>query len=290
LGLWPGGPGPSVKAPAGIESWHGPRVSPNVHAMPTPLQQVVSYLDDELKTAEIPDYSFALNGLQLANRGMVSHVAAAVDFSLVSIRKAIHHGADLLMLHHGMFWGGVAPLTGVQYERLALLLEHDIAVYGSHLPLDVHPVFGNNAILAKQLGLSATGEFLRHKHIHVGLSGSANIETAIVAAALAHLARAHEGSLRTTPIEPGRVTRRWGMCTGAGASSESLQEAVDLGLDTLIVGEGPHHTAVQARDLGIVVLYAGHYATETLGVRAIAEELGRRFGLEVSFIDAPTGL
>jgi putative NIF3 family GTP cyclohydrolase 1 type 2 len=80
------------------------------------------------------------------------------------------------------------------------------------------------------------------------------------------------------------------MCTGAGASSESLQEAVDLGLDTLIVGEGPHHTAVQARDLGIVVLYAGHYATETLGVRAIAEELGRRFGLEVSFIDAPTGL
>ncbi|HTR78786.1 MAG TPA: Nif3-like dinuclear metal center hexameric protein [Gemmatimonadaceae bacterium] len=254
------------------------------------LAQVVSYLDTELRTAEIPDYPYALNGLQLANRGRVTHVAAAVDFSLVTIRGAVHHGANLLILHHGMFWGGLAPATGVRYERLAALLEHDIAVYGSHLPLDVHPRFGNNAILASQLGLAPSGGFAKHDRLDVGLRGTSNVETAALAAAMDRLARAHAGSLRTTPIEAGRMTRHWGMCTGAGASSATLQEAVELGLDTLIVGEGPHHTAVEARDLGIVVLYAGHYATETLGVRAIAEELGSRFALEVSFIDAPTGL
>ena len=158
------------------ENWHPPPVCANVQRMPTPLLQIVSYLDGELKPAEIPDYSHALNGLQLANRGLVSHVAAAVDFSLVSIREAIHRGADLLLLHHGMFWGGTGPITGAQYERLlSLLFEHDVAVYGSHIPLDVHPVFGNNALLAKQLGLDGHRRLLRHDHIHVGLSGSSHV-------------------------------------------------------------------------------------------------------------------
>jgi putative NIF3 family GTP cyclohydrolase 1 type 2 len=104
------------------------------------------------------------------------------------------------------------------------------------------------------------------------------------------LAAAYAGTVITTPIVPGRRTRRWGMCTGAGASVETLREAMAYGLDTLLVGEGPHHTAVHARDLDIAVIYAGHYATETLGVIAMARELGRRFGVESSFIDAPTGL
>jgi putative NIF3 family GTP cyclohydrolase 1 type 2 len=103
-------------------------------------------------------------------------------------------------------------------------------------------------------------------------------------------AKEHGGSVVATPSAPGRRTRRWGICTGAGASTETLTEALSRGIDTLIVGEGPHHTAVQADDTGVVIIYAGHYATETLGVKALGESVARAFGLESVFIDAPTGL
>jgi putative NIF3 family GTP cyclohydrolase 1 type 2 len=96
--------------------------------------------------------------------------------------------------------------------------------------------------------------------------------------------------LVATPFQADHITRRWGICTGAGADSSTLREASERGLDTLIVGEGPHHTAVEARELGIVVLYAGHYATETLGVRALGEALAARFDITSTFVDAPTGL
>ncbi len=256
------------------------------------LADIVVYLDTELRTAEIPDAPTALNGLQLGNPGEVTHVAAAVDYSTVAIHQAIARGADLLLLHHGMYWGGLGRLTGDRYDRLSMLVKHDIAVYSSHLPLDLHPLFGNNAILAGRLGLEPNGGFVKHGSIDVGLRGECDIETAVLVSGMRDLAAAHAGTVITTPIVPGRRTKRWGMCTGAaGASSDSLREAVDcLGLDTLLVGEGPHHTAVYARDLDIAVVYAGHYATETLGVQAMAAELGRKFDIESSFIDAPTGL
>ncbi len=255
------------------------------------LDAIVADLDAELRTAEIPDYATALNGLQFTNSGSVTHVAAAVDLSTVAIRAAAARGANLLIVHHGMFWGGLTRLTGHQYERVALLIASDIAVYSSHLPLDVHPRFGNNAILADRLRLTPSGGFAKHgPSFDVGLRGECDVPTATLVDAMRALAAEHGGRAVTTPIEPGRRTRRWGMCTGAGASSDTLREAVDLGLDTILVGEGPHHTAVQARDLGIAVIYAGHYATETLGVRSIAQEVARRFGVQSSFVEAPTGL
>ena len=104
------------------------------------------------------------------------------------------------------------------------------------------------------------------------------------------LAEEFGGQLVATPFADDRITRGWGICTGAGADSATLREAAAKGLDTLIVGEGPHHTAVEARELGIVVLYAGHYATETLGVRALGDALAERFGVTSTFVDAPTGL
>ena len=254
------------------------------------LTAVVDFLDQELRTSEVPDYPGAVNGLQVSNSGSVTHVAAAVDFSTRSIRAAAERGADLLLVHHGMFWGGTAPITGVMYDRVAMLLGKNIALYGSHIPLDLHPVFGNNSLLARELGLTPSTGFAMLRGVAVGVSGEADVPTRMLCDKAAALAARHGGAIVTTPLRDGQVTRRWGICTGAGASSETLKEAADLRIDTLIVGEGPHHTAVQAIDAGLTIIYAGHYATETLGVMALAEELGRRFAIRSSFVEAPTGL
>jgi dinuclear metal center YbgI/SA1388 family protein len=255
------------------------------------LDAVVGHLDAVLRTREVPDYGGALNGLQVANSGRVDRVAVAVDFSRAAVEQAVAAGAGLLVVHHGMFWGGAQAVVGPAYERMRLLMAHDVAVYASHLPLDLHPTLGNNVLLANELGLSPTGGFGRFKTVDVGVRGEAEgLETAALAERAAAFCGRWGHALRHTPMAPGRPTRRWGLCTGAGASSETLAEAGALGLDTLVVGEGPHHTAVEAAERGIVVLYAGHYATETLGVRALGDELGRTFGLEWSFVGEPTGL
>lgn len=258
--------------------------------MTTELAQVVAYLDNALDIAAVPDYPGAVNGLQFANSGKATHVAAAVDFSSRAVHAAAQAGADLLLVHHGMFWGGSQPVTGARYERVRELITADMAVYGAHLPLDVHAEYGNNALLAKRLGLDPAGGFGRFQNLAVGLQGHSNTPTARIADAARALATEHGGTAVVTPFAADRITKRWGICTGAGASSETLREAIASGIDTMIVGEGPQHTAVEAMDLGIVIVYAGHYATETLGVRALAGALGRRFKLDVTFLDLPTGL
>ena len=254
------------------------------------LAEIVQYLDATLDIAAIPDYPQALNGLQLANSGTVARVAAAVDYSSTTIDAAVRTGAQLLLVHHGMFWSGQQPITGPRFARLRTLFEHDMAVYSAHLPLDVHPVLGNNAQLASCLGLVPDSGFARYQSIDVGLAGRAEVPTHKLVEQMSAFARDHGGAVVATPFEPSRVTHHWGICTGAGASSSTIGEAVQRGVDTLIVGEGPHHTAVEARDLGLVIIYAGHYATETLGVRALASALADRFHVESSFIEAPTGL
>ena len=254
------------------------------------LSGIVSFLDAELRTSEIPDYPAALNGLQLANRGDVHHIAAAVDFSTRVVREAVNRGANMLVLHHGMFWASAVPIVGPRYDRLALLFDSDIAVYGSHLPLDLHPRFGNNILLAHELGLTPSAGFASSQGTVIGVSGSSNVPTSTLVDRAKAFCDRNAHHLVTTPISPGQMTRRWGICSGAGASTDTLSEAVALSLDTIIVGEGPHHTAVQAPDLGITVLYAGHYATETLGVRALVATAAKKFGIEGSFIEAPTGL
>lgn len=251
---------------------------------------VAAYLDGLLRVREIPDYGGAVNGLQVANSGRVRRVAVSVDFSRPAIEQAVAARAQLLLVHHGMFWGGAQPVVGASYERLRLLLTHDLAVYSAHLPLDVHPTVGNNVLLARELGLAPSGGFVRYKTVDVGVSGEADVDTGDLAVRAAEFAARWGHVARHTPIAAGHRTRRWGLCTGAGASSESLAEAEAKGLDTLIVGEGPHHTAVEAVERGIVVIYAGHYATETLGVRALGGELERDFGLEWEFVGEPTGL
>lgn len=254
------------------------------------LEQIVRYVDDLLDTDQVPDYSGALNGLQLANSGSVTRIAAAVDFSTRTVAGAVAEKADLLLVHHGMFWSGAQRIVGTTHDRLRALIENDVAVYASHLPLDRHPLVGNNGLLAAELGLEPSGEFASYKGVAIGVRGESDIDTATLVSRAERFAKGEGGNVRATPIASGRTTRRWGICTGAGASTESLQEAQALGIDTLVVGEGPHHTAVAADEMGIAVIYAGHYATETLGVRALAAHLADRFGVTWTFVEAPTGL
>jgi dinuclear metal center YbgI/SA1388 family protein len=182
------------------------------------------------------------------------------------------------------------PFTSVAYTRVRSLIENDIAVYSAHLPLDRHPVFGNNVLLSRELGLVPSGEFAWHKGTSIGVRGDTEIATRELADRAAAFAAKHGGRMVATPISEKHVTRKWAACSGAGASSETLAEANALGIDTLIVGEGPHHTAVEARELGITIIYAGHYATETLGVEALAKDLAEKFDLDYTIIHAPTGL
>jgi dinuclear metal center YbgI/SA1388 family protein len=254
------------------------------------LAEIARHLDAVLRTTDVPDYPGALNGIQVEHAGPVRRCAVSVDASLRTIQGAIDAGANLLIVHHGLFWSGAQPLRGRHYERIRRLIANDVAVYSSHLPLDLHPTLGNNALLAAALGLEPSEGFARFQTIEVGVAGTSDVETTTLADRMRAIAEREGGSLIAVGVTAGRLTRRWGICTGAGASSDTLREAAARGIDTLIVGEGPQHTAVEAPELGIAVLYGGHYATETFGVRALGAEVERAFGLPWSFIAAPTGL
>ena len=254
------------------------------------ITEIASHLDELLKTAEIPDYSNALNGIQVETEAEITKVAAAVDARERTIADAIDAGANLLIVHHGMFWGGLQPLRGPNLRRVRSLITSNLALYSSHLPLDAHPELGNNVLLARELGLEPSSGFARYKTIDIGVAGESDVPTAQLIERADALARLHGGSARHTTNDDSRTTRRWAICTGAGASRDTLNEAAARGIDTLIVGEGPHWTAVDAEELGITVIYAGHYATETLGVRALAEYVSRRYDIPWTFIEAPTTL
>jgi dinuclear metal center YbgI/SA1388 family protein len=251
---------------------------------------LAAYLDELLEISRIPDYPGALNGLQLGNKNNVRKIAAAVDFSSRTVAMAIAQNADLLMVHHGMFWSGAQPIIGRRFDRLRSLIENNVAVYSSHLPLDCHPTFGNNTLLSRELGLEPTGRFASHETISIGVSGTSQMPIVELLERTRSFAAANGGNIITTDIAADSITGHWAICTGSGASADTLQEASDMGVNTLIVGEGPHWTSIDAAEREIAIIYAGHYATETLGVRALAKHVADHFGLEWTPIHAPTGL
>ncbi len=250
------------------------------------LAELVSHLDTELRLAEITDYSNALNGLQLENRrGEVTKIVAAVDATLPVMRKAVAAGADLLIVHHGMFWSGLQPWTGPVFQKLKLCHDSGLAVYSAHLPLDVHPVLGNNAQIAKALGLTPTGGFLDYKGVAVGV-------TMAHAMPLDDLVTKLKAALGGSPVHlcagGPKTTRRIGISSGGSGSEVAV--AAKAGIDTFITGEGPHWSYTLAEELGINILYGGHYATETFGVKALAQQVQEHFGIPWEFVDHPTGL
>jgi dinuclear metal center YbgI/SA1388 family protein len=248
------------------------------------VKQLSRYCDTLLRTSGIHDYDGAVNGLQVENSGRLSRIAAAVDASLVTIRKAIDEQASLLLVHHGLFWSKRQPWTGKNFELMRLLLENDVAVYSSHLPLDVHPRLGNNAQLCASIGLRNFKPFFRMKEQFLGLQSTASVARDELARRLANVTKTE------VKLIPGgsSTCRHIGVVTG-GAGAE-VKLAASEGVDTFITGEGPHWTYALAEELGVNVLYGGHYATETFGVKALAEHLSKKFRVPWSFIDHPTGL
>jgi dinuclear metal center YbgI/SA1388 family protein len=248
------------------------------------LAAIVRHLAQLLDHARIGDYPGAQNGLQIENSGEVWRIAAAVDACEPVFQEAAAQTGTLLLVHHGMLWGGGQPFTGALRRKLGLAFAQDLALFSSHLPLDAHPTFGNNAQLAKLLGLAKAEPAFVGKAQPIGVVGSIKTTRAALAA---KLEKQLGGRVHVSPGGPEQI-RRIGICSG-GSGGEVAQAAA-LGCDTFLCGEGPHHTYTLAEELGVNLVYAGHYATETLGVKALAEYTAKKFRLPWVFIDHPTGL
>ncbi len=251
--------------------------------------EIAAYADDLLQTKLIPDYPNALNGLQVSTNSPIRGIAAAVDFSSRAVTGAVAAHANLLVVHHGAFWAGAQPLVGSRHKIFRSLFENELAVYSSHLPLDCHTTLGNNVLLAKELGLEPSSGFGRFKDIHVGVSGETSVGAEDLVERVSKFTASHAGRVHHTPFAPKATFKRWAICSGGGANAEALQEAAAKNIDVLIVGEGPHWTAVDAEESGLVIIFAGHYATETLGVQALAATLASRFKIPWTFVPTPTG-
>lgn len=247
-------------------------------------KKICRYLDGYLEIDEVADWPNAFNGLQVENSGRATKIGAAVDAGLETIEAAVASGVDLLLVHHGLFWPGTQVFTGAFYRKMKLAMANDLAIYSTHLPLDVHPVLGNNVLLCQALGLKKTAPFFLEKGAMIGRQARTRLtrEELVV-----RTRKAVGGEVRVC-AGGAALCRRIGVVTG-GAGAE-LQRAADEGVDTFITGEGPHWSFVLAREIGLNVIYAGHYATETFGVKALAAHLSRRFSLPWEFIDRPTGL
>lgn len=248
------------------------------------LEFLIRFLDDYLQVQGFPDYPPAHNGLQVERNGPVRSIAVAVDAAEYSIQATVAEGADLLLVHHGLFWGSGIPVTGRAYRRLGALVRANVGLYSAHLPLDAHPEVGNCVELARALGFDPETRFGTYEGHAIGYE----VETDESREELRQ--RAAEvlgGPVQLLPGGPERI-RRVGIVTGGGSSF--LSEAAASGVDTLLTGEASHHTYVDARELGVNVLLGGHYRTETWGVRALARRVEAELGLPWTFLDFPSEL
>lgn len=248
--------------------------------------EIVAWADSYLDVAAYPDYGPM--GLQVVGTEEVRKIVCGVSASRELFERAAEADAQLVLVHHGLFWDGNVPVAGRRYRRLRACLEQDAAMYSAHIPLDVHPEVGNNVVLAERLGMDVEGWFAPYKGISLGVWGAAPHGLEHRDAIVSELRHAlSPDRVHLVPGSAERVTRV-GIVTGAGGSQIAAARAA--GIDTFITGEGPHHTYFDAIEGGLNVVYAGHYATETLGVQALASHLSDRFDLPWDFHDHPTGL
>ncbi len=247
------------------------------------LQQLVEYCDKRTRRSSFKDYPGAVNGLQVANDGRVTRVGAAVDAGLVPFERAVERGVDFLIVHHGLVWGGVQPLTGAVYGRFAALVRGNCAVYSSHLPLDAHEEIGNNVVLARQLGLKPRRQFLPHENELIGWIAPNKFKRSQL------VARLEELYPRVVSIECGAaVPKLVAFCSGSG--NGAVPHLIAAGVDTLITGELREEWFNYAQEHRLNLLCCGHYATETHGVKALAAELAKKFRLPWEFIETENPL
>ncbi|EPH9012252.1 Nif3-like dinuclear metal center hexameric protein [Neisseria gonorrhoeae] len=237
----------------------------------------LAWCDETLQTASFKDY--APNGLQVEGREYIGKIVTSVTASRAAIDFAVEQKADLLLVHHGMFWKNELPtVTGWKKERIAALLRHDINMAGYHLPLDVHPILGNNAQLADRLGFATEKRFGEQNLLNSGSLKQAKTLGALAA----HI----ETVLQRKPVSignPEREIRRVAWCTGGAQGF--FQTAIDEGVDLYLTGEISEAQYHLANETGTAFISAGHHATERYGVRALAESAAEVFGLEVCHFD-----
>jgi dinuclear metal center YbgI/SA1388 family protein len=250
----------------------------------TALQEIVEYCDSYLRIGVIQDYENALNGVQVENSGTVKKIAAAVDVSTRTLQEVAKCGANFLIVHHGMFWLGLRPVTKALRRQLKFAIENDIAIYSAHLPLDLHPEVGNNVLVMRALGFEKSEPFFEEKGSLLGRRASVDIALDEL---VKRLEKAVAGPVKCIACGP-KTVRHFGVITGAAGSE--IERIAGEGIDTFVTGEAPHWAAIAAAEMGLNLLIAGHYATETFGVKALAEHVAGKFQLEWQFIDLPTGL
>jgi dinuclear metal center YbgI/SA1388 family protein len=250
----------------------------------TSLSEIVNYTNDFLRIREIGDWDNALNGLQIENSGRVTKIGAAVDVSTRVLEAATKQNVDLLIVHHGLFWPGLQPVTGVLRRQLELAFENNVSLYSAHLPLDLHPQVGNNALLAAALGLKSTQPFFEEKGQLIGVKACVSLPRDELDR---KLQKALSGPVKASMFGP-KKAGTIGIITG-GAGSE-IHKVAQEGINTFITGEAPHWAAVAADELGMNLLLGGHYATEIFGVKALALHLSKQFKIPWAFIDCPTGM
>ena len=241
------------------------------------LTDLVDYCDKRTRRAAFKDAPGAFNGLQVANRGRVRKIGAAVDAGVVPFQRAVEAGVDFLIVHHGMYWDMPRPLTGPVYDRVATLINGDCALYSNHLPLDSHPEIGNNALLARQLGLRATRGFLPNEGGDIGRIATSKLTRSAIRA------RLEEHYHRIVAIEYGsEKPSAIAFCSGSGNSAVPQLRAV--GVDTLVTGELREEWFNRAQEEKLNLYLCGHYATEVHAVCALAAELAKKFKLPWEFI------
>src|SRR5688572_7012720 len=241
------------------------------------LEDLVLYCDKRTRRSAFKDAPGAFNGLQVANNGRVTKIGAAVDAGVVPFQKATAAGVDFLIVHHGMFWDMPQVLVGPVYERVATLVRNNCALYSNHLPLDGHPEIGNNALLAKQLGLAPTRPFLVRDGEAIGCIATSRFQRA-------QLREKLEGLYgRVISIECGsRNPRAIAFCSGSGNSA--VPELFSAGVDTLVTGELREEWFNRAQEEKLNLYLCGHYATEVHAVKALAAELAKKFKVPWEFI------
>jgi dinuclear metal center YbgI/SA1388 family protein len=250
----------------------------------TSLGEIVEYTNAYLRVAEIGDWDNALNGLQIENSGRVTKIGAAVDVSTRVLNAAANAHVDLLLVHHGLFWPGLRPVSDALRRQLKLAFESDIALYSAHLPLDIHPEVGNNAQLARAIGLTNPQPFFEEKGSLIGIKAELSIPRDEL---IQQLSRTLGAEPKTFLFGPEK-TSAIGVITG-GAGGE-IYRVAEHKIDMFITGEAPHWAAVAAEELQMNLVLGGHYATETFGVKALAAHLSKKFGAPFEFIDCPIAL
>jgi len=250
------------------------------------IKELDRYLRELLRIDDFARDDASQNGIQIENSGRpVNRVAFAVDASLETARRAAEWGAEALLVHHGLFWGRSLVLTGVHYHRIREFIQRDLALYAVHLPLDQHEEVGNNAVMARRLGLSNLEPFGEHHGTCIGWKGTMSEPVTLDRIRQTLLGPgATPGML---PFGPERVTSV-GIVSG-GAPWDVLQ-AIDQDLDLFITGEPSHSIYHHCLEAGINVLFGGHYQTEVWGVQALGQRVAEDLNLETTFIDLPTGL